>query len=173
MDVQAPAALREDGSSMAIKSVFDGEETTAAALRHDSFENEKVSIARGRITHERSGAPYFVVAAGANDYPRRCLRSEMVVPVDELRMPHENELDELAAFVARRKLLTRDARDLVRVGVLPVVKDGINPRFSYLVARLEHANTLFGPLTLRPKVRPVKLLVRWTARDCWRPLWLT
>jgi hypothetical protein len=101
------------------------------------------------------------------------LRSEILVPADKLRVPHENELDELAALVARGKLLARDARHLVRIVVFPVVKNGIDSGLPYLVARLEHVNSLFGSATMRPKDMRVKLTmdripaVAFRLGHCW------
>jgi hypothetical protein len=92
------------------------------------------------------------------------------MPLHELRMSHENELDKVAAFVARRELLARDTRHLVRLAMFPVVKSGIDSGLPYLVARLEHVDTLFGTPTLRPKDMRVKLTENWTASPAWLPL---
>ena len=54
------------------------------------------------------------------------LRSKTVMPSDELRMAHQHELDELAAFVTRWERLACDTRHLVRLAMLAVVKDGID-----------------------------------------------
>ncbi len=73
-------------------------------------------------------------------------------------MAHKHELDELAAFFARRKRLARDARNLVWLAVLAVVKNGIDSGLPYLVARLEHVGPTFGSPRLRPKDVRVKLV---------------
>jgi hypothetical protein len=45
MHVQATASLREDIPAMAAKDVLDGVEAAATALRHDTLEHQKISIA--------------------------------------------------------------------------------------------------------------------------------
>jgi hypothetical protein len=80
----------------------------------------------------------------------------MVMPSDEFRMAHEHELDEIAALVARRERLARHARNLVRLAMLAVVKNGIDSGLPYLVARLEHVGPSFGSPSLLPKELRVK-----------------
>ena len=49
MNVQAAAALGEDGSAMSSGKILDSVEAASTALRDDPLENEKVTIARGCI----------------------------------------------------------------------------------------------------------------------------
>jgi hypothetical protein len=171
MNVQPSGALCEDASPMTFENVFDRVEASAAALRYDALENEEIPIARTGLAHERSlPRPCSLVAirlVGQRSGPSaQDLRSEIFMPLHELRMSHENKLDELAAFLARRELLARDARHVVRFAMFPVVKSGIDSGLPYLVARLEHVDTLFGSHTVRPKDMRVKLSPSPGRRQC-------
>jgi hypothetical protein len=52
-------------------------------------------------------------------------------------MAHEQKANAFAALSACGKRSPRHAGDLVSIGVLAAVKDGVNSRFLYSLARLE------------------------------------
>ena len=67
---------------------------------------------------------------------------EVFVPLDELGVPNEIELDKVATLLAGWKALAGDTRHVVRLAMLPVVMNRVDSGFSYLFARFEHVRYL-------------------------------